>query len=711
MKRFISSMLIFLLIIGMVPNVGGAANDYEPVITIENTKIPLVNPDSDTSITLYIKNSGGAAQNVIMTPIFDWEGPFKANGLTTSISVPNISSSRTAIKLDLSVLSDAKGGTYPIKLKFDYKYIKSYNETSTERDYRTPERDYGNPEWGYSTPEWGYGSQELVIYVKVNDKTTQPRLIITEVSTDPKVIVPGQNLKLNVFFENKGSLEAKDIKTKLVGLKNDGGFTLSAGSDIGYIKSVRGKSVSFVTYELKAANNIKRGSHELDLNFNYAGMDEPQKIYLNVGGDGGNQSSSLIMENMKYPTGSIGQNKEVDVSFDLRNQGQMKARNILIKAESTDQTGLVAKSVSTIKLLAIEAGATETLNFKFITTRSSETKNYPINITVEYVDDLSAEAENYSLNQFVGIFVEAPAEKDPADEIKSTPRLIIDKYNFTPALVPAGENFSMNLSFFNTNSEKTVKNIKIFLTSDEKTDPNSNSGGGSVFTPVDSSNTFYIDSIPPKGRVEKTITMFTVPDAQAKTYTLTANFEYEDNKGEAYTATELIGVPVIQQSKLETGELSVFPEAYVGTPAPVSIEFFNTGKVTLYNMMVKLEGDFQTESGSYYIGNFASGSSEFFEGMVIPGEPGELIGDLVFSYEDSTGQEQEIRKPFTLNVMDAPPMPEFPGEEFPPVDEGGGFTKLLKSPIVWGILVLIGGIIGFIVYRKKKKEKEFALDE
>lgn len=697
MKRFLSIILMLLLIINMVPIVGVAADVYEPAITIENAQIPLVNPGSATSITLYIKNSGGVAQNVTMTPIFDGEGPFKANGLTSSISVPNISSSRTAVKLDLSVLSEAKGGTYPITLKFDYKYIKSYNETSTER--------------GYGTPEWGYGTQELIIYVKVNDQTTQPRLIITEITTDPQIIVPGQKFKLNVFFENKGSLDAKDIKTKLSGLTNDNGFTISGGSDIQYIKSVRGKSVSFVTYELKAANNIKRGSHELDLNFNYASIDEPQKIYLNVGG-GGNQNSSLIMENIIYPTDSIGQNKEVDVSFDLRNQGQMESRNIIVKAESVDQTGLVAKSVSTIKLNSIEAGATETLNFKFLTTMSGETKNYPINVTVEYVDDLSPDAEKYSLNQFIGVFVIAPKKTDPDDVIKSTPRLIIDKYNFEPTLVQAGENFSMNLSFFNTNSEKTVKNIKIFLTSDEKTDPNSNSGGGSVFTPVDSSNTFYIDSIAPKGRVEKTITMFTVPDAQAKTYTLTANFEYEDNKGEAYTATELIGVPVIQQSRLETGELNVSPEAYIGQPAPISLEFYNTGKVTLYNMMVKLEGDFQTESGSLYIGNFVSGGSEYFEGNVIPNEPGQLTGDVVFTYEDSTGQEQEIRKPFTLNVMDAPPMPEFPGEEFPPMDEGGGkFSKLIKSPWLWGTLIIIGGIAGFVIYKKKKKQKELALDE
>ena len=206
--------------------------------------------------------------------------------------------------------------------------------------------------------------------------------------------------------------------------------------------------------------------------------------------------------------------------------------------------------------------------------------------------------------------------------------------------------------------------------------------------------------------------MFTVPDAQAKTYTLTANFEYEDNKGEAYTATELIGVPVIQQSKLEIGELSVFSEAYMGQQAPVSVEFFNTGKVTLYNMMVKLEGDFQTENGSYYIGNFASGSSEYFEGMVIPTMAGELTGDIVFSYEDSTGEEQEVRKPFTLNVMEDAPMPEFPDDGFPPEDEGGGMlSKIIKSPLLWGAIVIIAGIVGFAIFRKKKKQKEFDLDE
>ena len=280
-------------------------------------------------------------------------------------------------------------------------------------------------------------------------------------------------------------------------------------------------------------------------------------------------------------------------------------------------------------------------------------------------------------------------------------------------MVEAGKNFEMKLSFYNTNSSKTVKNIKIFLTSEPNVTTGDNAkptAGTSVFTPVDSSNTFYIDSIKPKGKVEKNITMFTIPDAAAKTHTITANFEYEDGSGEAYTATELIGIPVVQQSKLEVGELVYSPEAMVGDYAPVSVEFYNTGKTPLYNMMVKLEGNFQTESGNYYIGNFANGSSDSFEGNVIPNEAGEIKGAVVFTYEDSTGEQQEIRHEFAMNVSEMT-MPDI-DDEFPPMEEPGGIKKLLKNKILWAVIILgAGGFGGFKFYKKKKAEKDLDLDE
>lgn len=705
MKKFLSFTLIFLLLLNIIPTVGVAAGlpgenngeqlplpipEPDPRLYLTSNKTYTGEAGDSIRIPITIKNeSQGYARNISIRANVSGNGEVFIDGPGyDSIDSLNPGRSRNA-SFDVKIDKAAPNGNYTLTIDVEYE---------------------NNP-WG-AEPIKKFTTTET-LNVRVNTKATFSQLGITRVDIMPSnTINAGDNLVVGFEITNKGDAPARDVKVSLNGLSNDG-FTLSSGLNSKTAPIIEPGKKSYLYFELRSSKKLSAGTQELEMVLTHADNKEGEtnKFYVEVKSNA-DKSSSLIMEKLVYPTGTLTQNKEVDVTFSLRNQGQMNAKNITVKAESQDTSGLVAKTVSIVKPAAIAPGESKEFNFKFLTSKGGDTRNYPITITVEYTDDVGS----YDFSQFIGVFVVAPDEPGPpgppVEPIKSTPRLIIDRYDFVPSLVPAGENFSMNLSFYNTNSSKTVKNIKIFLTSDEKTDPNSNSGGGSVFTPVDSSNTFYIDVIPPKGRVEKTITMFTVPDAQAKTYTLTANFEYEDNKGEAYTATELIGVPVIQQSKLETGELTVFPEAYMFQPTPVSIEFFNTGKVTLYNMMVKLEGDFQTENGSYYIGNFASGSSEFFEGMVIPNEAGELIGDIVFTYEDSTGQEQEVRKPFTLNVMEEAPMPEFPGEEYPPMDEGGsGIVKVLKSPFLWIALALIGGIAGFAVYKKKKKDKEFDLDE
>lgn len=545
--------------------------------------------------------------------------------------------------------------------------------------------------------------QKETVYIRVTSKSAG--LDISKLDFLPsKVLTPGQQFNISIHFENQGEVLAENISIALEGLSGDGIFLVN-GSSTQRLKSIPSGGKGYAVYQLKTSDSLKQGSHPLKLKIKYNGdIEETRDIIVNVQRDIVGKSN-LVFENLTFPKGSIGQNKEVTISFNLRNQGQTYAKNVQIKANSMEIDGLVPTSVSQQEIEKLMPGQSIPVDFKFLTTHSSQTKSYPVEISVEYKDETTLDDEKYGMNQLVGIFVTAPEEKDE-DANQSTPKLIIDKYSFEPSLVQAGENFTMNLSFYNTNSLKSVKNIKIFLTSDERTDPDSNSAGGSVFTPVNSSNTFYIDSIPPKGRVEKKITMFTVPDAQAKTYTLTANFEYEDSEANPYTATELIGVPVVQQSKLDIGEISVFPEAYVDQSTPISLEFYNTGKVSLYNMMVKLEGDFQSENGQYYVGNFDSGSSEYFEGYVIPSAPGPLTGEVVFTYEDSTGQNQEIRKEFSLNVMEMME-PEFPGEypeDMP--DDGGPSTPM----IVGGIVGAIALVVAIVLYKRRKKNQLKALE-
>lgn len=688
MKRIISIFLLLLMII-QIPCIGWA-NDlsiYDPVLQIESMDIPVLKTGNNT-IQISLKVTNNNIKELVLIPEFDANGPIKSNTFTSSINLGNVNANtKIPVFLDLFVTPSANEGPYPITLNFSYKYYVYEGEGDDK------------------TAILKSGSYKETIYVKV-DNSSQPRLLISKITTNPAIITPNQEFKLNVYFENKANFDFKNVTVKLNGLNNNGGFYISQGSDTQVFKNIPRNLISSASFNLKAANNITKGGHKLEVTFIYNGIEDTQTIYLNVGGES-DQSSNLLIENIVEPKSAVKANENFTIKFDLRNNGGVTAKNILVKVESNDPA-IIPKTTNIKRINNILPNDKASLEFVFSPTQDAISKNYPINIYVEYEDDLNSPGEKRPiLSQYAGVYVDGGG-----DSTKGKPRLIIDKYSFEPQLVRAGENFEMKLSFFNTSSTKTVNNIKIFLTAEPG---GANENSSSAFTPVDSSNTFYIDSIPPKGRVEKTITMFTIPDAVAKTHTITAHFEYEDSEGNPLEDKELIGVPVIQQSKLDTSELTLYPDTMVGQPTPVSLEFYNTGKVTLYNLMVKLEGDFQTENGSYYVGNFTTGSSDYFEGMVIPFTPGEVSGAVVFTYEDSTGQIQEVRKEFTLNVMEMPPMEEFP-TDMPPIDDfnpqTGGIKGILKSKWLWiSLVVIIGAIVGVVVYRKKKRAKEMGLDE
>lgn len=363
-------------------------------------------------------------------------------------------------------------------------------------------------------------------------------------------------------------------------------------------------------------------------------------------------------------------------------------------------------SGSTAVVPNLKPGQVADYSFNFKTANAVSTKTYPIEITVEYIDDAIGE-EPHKIVQVVGVngvdwFAESQKYKDAP---KTTPILIIEKYDFTPEVIFAGTQFAMKLDIRNTNSSKSIKNVKISLTSDvmQSADQNAPTATASVFTPIQSSNTFFIDHIPPGEKIEKAITMTTSHDTAAKTYTLTANLEYEDGQANPYKSSEIIGITVVQDSKLSIGEITLEPEYYVGTPGSLNIEFYNTGKVTLSNFMVELEGEgIVADMPTYYKGNFPSGTTDSYSVNITPESPEAKGGKLIFSYEDTTGEKHTIEKEFKIKVNEMDPNAFNEFEQFPMEPE----KKTNLPLIIGGIAVLAAAVGGVIFYRKRKKKKE-----
>lgn len=575
------------------------------------------------------------------------------------------------------------------------------------------------------------GQFTTTVRVTRNGKAAYSKLDLSEVTVfpNPHDVAPGKMVVATINVKNNTEYPVYNAEVRLDGMDKEG-FTLLKDFNSRNIEVLNpGESRAFA-FELGSAPNIKPGNYEFKVSVNFPNeakegeASNTKSFFLTVGSNP-DQASALIIENLNVPTKTIYPGNQTTISFDLVNKGQSVAERVYIKS-SVEGSGLVSRSVGQFFEEKIAPGERKSYKFTYFATPSSTTQNYPIKFNIEYYDTYTNADKPMVTEQVAGIFVSNPEkDSDGKDKKPSTPKLIIQKYSFEPRLPEAGNEFELTLNFQNTNSKKEIKNIKITLSSLETSNNQSNSAGSNIFTPVDSSNTFFISSIAPGQTVEKKVKMYTVPDAQAKTYQVQANFEYEDDENNEYKASENIGIPVVQASRLEIGEIQTQNNFNAGDGSPLSVTFYNTGKVTLYNMMVRVETDdpsVQIQNPTYYIGNFVSGSTESHDAQINSMEPGTKKVKLIFSYEDSTGTKQEKVEEVTYEVSEAPQFdpnqmgPDGMPGDMPGMEQEGFMAKVKNIASKWytWVTLIALALIGFMIARKmhhKKRDKELTLDE
>lgn len=677
-RRLFQKVVTVIMMLSMVlgQTSVGFANDFSdngsPKIIVGGETVFEVEAGKETKISFQVKNKGGAAaDNVYISAKRNATDPFRVSvqggGDVGSIGANGYKN----VSLNVNINGEVKESSYPVTLEFTYRNTNDSTFSNTE-----------------------------TIYLKMKGFDKEPSYKLDSMKLSPESMSPGSSANLTGKVVNNGTQEMIDVDVSLDNLATDK-ISLSGGfSSKHYPKISVGGSVDFA-FPLVASADMAAGNYPVSIKLKFKDgfgktVEKVQEYYVNVGGVAG-QKSQLEIKNMKEPQGVYGVNKNFNVSFDLHNSGKIAAKNIVVTAESVDTSAVVPKSGSVKTVTELAPGATTTLSFTFAGTAAAKSQNYAIQFTTEYTSGGTAVT---SFKQFAGVNISNP---DSDEENASKPKLIVSNYVCDPLIVMAGQEFDLNMDILNTHAEKGVKNIKMFLTLAEETSSETEKSGN-IFTPVKSSNTFYFDSIGPKGTAQKQLRLYVVPEAQPKTYTLTVNFEYEDSAGKEYTATELLGINVKQVTELQMDEFAIPDTVEMYSPVTVSFGYYNTGKVTLNNVMVKVEGDVECPNKNTYIGNLESGSSEYYETSFTPVTSGEVPVSIVLSYEDATGELKEERRDFVLNVME-PMMPEdMEGENpaTPPMD-------MKKVMISISILALIAmGLFIFIKRQKQDPHNSFA---
>lgn len=410
----------------------------------------------------------------------------------------------------------------------------------------------------------------------------------------------------------------------------------------------------------------------------------------------------LMVESLSLQPESPAKDETFTVNFSLTNLSKTtEARNIMLFMEG--DSNFTIKDITNRKnIRKLLPGATQEITYKLIAKEDKKANTVKLKIEYDYLGEEKAELEEV-LN------LPLPEETTSGGV---TPWVIVNKYTLSAERILAGNTVALNLYIENTNPHM-VKNVKVSLGVIKIEDAGGEGRtGGTVFSPVNSSNSFYVDSIPGKTIIEKKVDLYVDPNAAAKTYIVPVEIKYEDKDGKTLTSEELVNIPVTQECKLEVLDLELPTEVFIGEPVFVGAEFVNVGKVVLDNFMVTMEGDFPKENATYYVGNLDIGASEFYQGTIIPEKEGKLEGTMVFSYIDNNNQSVRLEKPFALEVMERPVMPvDKDGfEETPGIDEGGKFSAFLRGKgftVFLFLVILIEAVYIFRCRRKKAAEEFF----
>ena len=501
----------------------------------------------------------------------------------------------------------------------------------------------------------------------------------------------GETADLNIPIQNRSNTPATQVRISV-----DPGDLKSAPFEID--KMLLTRHVGYLTgttvvgFKVKVPTNVKPQLYPLNVSVSWssetgAGGSESATIYVKIENDLKQpivKLQTVSFEGDRLPTG-----KSSMVSLVMFNDSDLPIKDLELKLSGFTSNGInLDRWPDTQFVDKMKAKEFKSISYRLYIDSVMESGTYNLDLAVKYKDQHDTE---YTKEYKVYVPVSG---KGGSDDL--TPRIIIDNYSFGGEYVHAGQTFALLLSLLNTSQSKSIKNLKVSLNSE-----------GGVFSPIGNSNSFFVADLPPQGRTDKTLTLKPKTGAENGTHIITTTLDYQDEKGNKFTETEIISIPVTQLLQLTTSEVVIPDQVFAQAPTAISLDFYNTGRAVIRNLMITTKGDFEIQNGDIYIGNLEAGKDDYYDVTVIPAKEGKFNGIIILEYDDEIGEHYKIEKPFILTALAPQEMPVEPGME-EPQPEPDKFSKWM-IPAAGGLVVLVAA--GLIIRRFRKKRQEINFDE
>lgn len=419
----------------------------------------------------------------------------------------------------------------------------------------------------------------------------------------------------------------------------------------------------------------------------------------------------VLGENQSTPYGVYP--NVVDFTINMRNSGYSEAKDVNVAMVLDKDSAVFPFDINEgnydRNFEKIAPNEVVQLPYSMAIRSDTYTGYYPIKFEINYRETATGELLKDEETFWVRI---KNKEKDDAsgefnENDRTKARIVVDSFETVPATIIAGDPFKLILRMKNASSSIAASNI-LFSLESEKVD------NSAVFTTASGSSSVVVNSLAAGEVTELEIDLVSRAGIDQRSYGLTIKETYDSPEFKNASESVTIDIPIRQIARLNTGTMEVMPDSIsTGSESNIMFPINNTGKVILYNVMVKFEAD-SIEPAEAYVGNIKPGETGNVDIMLTGSAPTQDEGKIkvLITYEDENGEVQEAEeKELTLFVT------EDMGDDFGmdinvedltdiPAESPSVFAKY-KIPVIIGILAAVSvGVIVAIRIKKKRKARQ-----
>lgn len=330
------------------------------------------------------------------------------------------------------------------------------------------------------------------------------------------------------------------------------------------------------------------------------------------------------------------------VILPIKTESKMQG-DIKVKADITDNTNETFEMRNYEKTVSLGTNGVYLAKFDFNLLSTSKNGVYTVKFSVS-----GKTATGETLEETFTIYVTV----SNAAGSSSTPNIIVESFSVDDHYL-AGEDFTSVLALKNININTKAHNIQIKVTT-----------GSQGIEFLNSTNSIYYENME-SNSLSLDLKFKALSDASTGKHSINLDITYEDENGSSRSLSSVVYVNIRQIPSVEVETNGLDSRITAGDTVTLTTDVYNTGKSSIYNVTLKVEGYGLLPSKSGYIGTMNAESGQSISIDVFVGSKtmssdytgtekyGFTEGKIIMTYEDAEGNE--YMEEYKINTQIAAP--------------------------------------------------------